>query len=144
MTVAFFGHRENIYSPEIKDILGGEVENLIKEGANKFLLGGYGAFDMLAAHTVAELKTKYPHIKSTLIIPYLNRNYDVGLYDNTLYPDLENVLPKMAISERNKWMVRNSDIIVCYVSYRFGGAYAAMQYAKKNNKSVLNVAEYLL
>ncbi len=56
-----------------------------------FLLGGYGRFDMISAMTVKELKKKYPHITSTLVIPYLTREYDLSLYDDSVYPPLENV-----------------------------------------------------
>lgn len=46
------------------------LRGLIAEGADCFLLGGYGGFDSLVAHTVHELKRQYPEIHSTLVIPY--------------------------------------------------------------------------
>lgn len=59
---------------------------LVAEGADCFLLGGYGGFDSLAAHAVHDLKRQCPEIHSTLVIPYLNREYSTELYDDTTYP----------------------------------------------------------
>ena len=140
MIVTFFGHAKRIYSMEEKNRLREKIESLIKKGVDEFLLGGYGNFDMIVACEIARLKEKYPNIKSTLVIPYLNRKYDTSLYDDTVYPDIENALPRMAIWERNKWMIKKSNIVICYVEHSFGGAYTAEQYAKKNDKSIINLA----
>ena len=76
MTVTFCGHGDLSYSNNIKKMLYEILEKLIKEGAKKFLLGGYGNYDMLAAHAIKDLKKKYPDIRSVFVMPYLNRNYD--------------------------------------------------------------------
>jgi len=51
------------------------------------------------------------------------------------------VHPKAAITVRNKWMVDIADLIVVYVEFDYGGAYNAMQYAKRACKTVVNLAE---
>ena len=39
---------------------------------------------------------------------------DSKLYDSTLYPPLENVPYKFAISKRNEWMINESDLIIAF------------------------------
>ena len=110
------------------------MRGLIAEGADCFLLGGYGGFDSLVAHTVHELKRQYPEIHSTLVIPYLNREYSTELYDDTTYPPLEDVPMKFAISKRNEWMVDQADAVVAYVTHGWGGAAATLQYAEREKQ----------
>ena len=58
------------------------------------------------------------------------------IFDGTIYPDIENVPPRFAIIKRNEWMVKQSDFMIAYVNYPWGGAYKTLQYAerKKNIK----------
>ncbi len=102
MVVTFCGHGEMTYSEETQRILYNILEELIDRGANKFLLGGYGRFDMLAARTVKTLKEKYPQTVSALIIPYMNHDFDAGLYDYSEYPPIENTPARFAILKRNE------------------------------------------
>lgn len=144
MAVTFFGHAKFEYSLEIKQKLKEQIEIMINQGEDKFFLGGYGAFDTLAARTIYDLKKHYPHIESILVIPYLNRNYNLDLYDFSIYPDIENVPKKYAITKRNEWMIKNSISIICHVSYTYGGAYTALKYAKKSNKRIINLSNIIL
>ena len=73
MTVTFCGHRKINNIETIANLLYIHIENLIINGACSFLTGGYGEFDELSAKIVKKLKQKYPHIKSTNIIPYINK-----------------------------------------------------------------------
>ena len=49
--------------------------------------------------------------------------------------------PKFAITKRNEWMAEQADLILCYIERESGGAYKAVQYAKKLRKEVINLAE---
>ena len=140
MIVTFCGHG-NILSgkDEIRKKVAEEVENLIKNGAKEFLLGGYGDFDHMCAGVVKELKAKYPHIKSVLVTAYLNSYFDKWLYDETEYPPIEKIPKRYAIIKRNEYMVDKSDIVVCYVKYDSGGAATTLKYALKNNKTTINL-----
>ena len=105
MTVTFCGHSK-VYSEskEVTEKLTKIVEELINEGADEFLLGGYGHFDHISARVVKNLKEKYPHITSRLVIPYLNRKYDMKLYDDSVYPPIETTPLRFAISKRNEYI----------------------------------------
>ena len=141
MVVAFCGHK-NVYqtervSQQVKQI----VSSLVKEGADTFLLGGYGSFDSIAAITVRELKKDYPGLRSILVLPYLNRDYDASLYDESVYPPIEDVPKRFAISRRNEWMVDKADVIIAYVDHDWGGAAATLRYAERKKKRIINVAQ---
>lgn len=119
MTVTFCGHSEIYHSEPVESWLYETVESLIKEGADTFLLEGYGKFDWLAGAAAWELKKKYPHVTSIIVLPYLDREIDTfGYgYDYTTYPPLENVPRRFAILKRNEWMVREADVVVANVTH---------------------------
>ena len=137
MTVTFCGHRELDDPSTIRRWLEETVDRLIGEGADRFLLGGYGAFDALAASVVFREKQKYPVVRSILVLPYLDREVDASLYDSTLYPPLETVPWRLAIVRRNEYMVSRSDVVVAYVLYSWGGAAATLRYAEKQQKRII-------
>ena len=136
MIVTFCGHSTIYNQEEVSKRLDHIIDSLIVEGATQFLLGGYGQFDMLAARRVAKAKLLHPGLESILVIPYLDRKYDSKLYDRTLYPSLEQVPLRFAISKRNEYMVDAADIIVAYVNHEWGGAAKTLEYARRKNKDV--------
>lgn len=143
MTISFCGHSKIYYNKDVEEMLYDIIEKLInKEGVTDFLMGGYGNFDKLAAKIVKELKGIYPYINSMLVIPYLDRKYNLELYDCTIYPSLENIPYKFAILKRNQWIIENSDIVVAYVTHNCGGAAKSLVYAQKKKKQIINIAEY--
>lgn len=141
MVVTFCGHKDVQYSDKLATSLKLVLCDLITEGADRFLLGGYGAFDSLAALTVHDLKSEYPHIRCTLVLAYLDREYNEDLYDDTVYPPLEKVPMRYAISRRNEWMVDASDVVVSYVTHTFGGAATTLRYAERKHKRIINLYE---
>ncbi len=137
MTVTFCGHKNIADTSTVRAAVDEVLRGLVVEGADYFLLGGYGSFDSLAAHAVHDLKQQYTEIHSTLVIPYLNRDYNTELYDDTTYPPLETVPMKFAISRRNEWMVDQADVVVAYVIHGWGGAAATLEYAKRKGKTII-------
>ena len=141
MTVTFCGHR-SVPEPEIiKAWLNKTVEELIREGADCFLLGGYGQFDRLAAAVVRKQKERHPAIRSVLVLPYLDRKYDASLYDESIYPPLEIVPRRFAISRRNEYMIDTADCVIAFVTHDFGGAYTSLCYAQRKHKRIILYAK---
>ena len=140
MIVTFCGH-SNLFDSDgsISAKLVEVLAQLIAEGADQFYLGGYGAFDSLAAKTVKELQKEHPQIHSTLVLPYLNRDYNETLYDDTTFPPLEKVPRRYAISRRNEWMVDQADVIVASVDHGWGGAAKTLEYAQRKKKRIINL-----
>ena len=140
MVVMFCGHRDVVCSDDLTRQLKIVLCDLIMEGADTFLLGGYGAFDSMAAIVVRELKSKYPHIRSSLVLAYLDRDYNAELYDDTIFPPLERVPLRYAISQRNRWMVDTADVVVSYVIHSYGGAATTLRYAEQKKKRVIHLS----
>lgn len=139
--VTFCGHADFYETEDVRVWLKETVEGLIRRGADDFLLGGYGRFDACAASVVWELKKQYPAIRSTLVLPYLDRKVDATKYDTTLYPPLEKVPRRFVISKRNEYMVNEADIVVAYVTHDWGGAATTLAYAKRRKKEIMNYGE---
>ena len=55
--------------------------DLIENGYRYFGVGGALGFDTLAAQTVLDLKTSYPHIKLILVLPCLSQADSWSLHD---------------------------------------------------------------
>lgn len=112
MTVTFCGHAQISQSEKIEQWLCDVTQKLIEQGATTFYLGGYGAFDSLAASVLRSQKKRYPQIELILVLAYLNTGRDTSGYDSTVYPPLETVPRRFAISHRNRWMVESADVVV--------------------------------
>ena len=138
MIVTFCGYRDRIITPALKEWLYRSIAAQILAGADQFYPGGCGSFDRAAASAVREAKKAYPHIRSTLILPYPDRKVDASLYDDTEYPPLEAVPRRYAIVMRNRWMIDAADVVIADVERGWGGAAEALEYAKKKKKTVIN------
>ena len=144
MIVTFCGHRQVEDSEEVACRLNKMLEMLTAEGADVFYLGGKGEFDRLAARVLHTLKQRHPHIRSVLVLSYLNQplhETERELYDETLYPPLESVPKRFAIARRNVWMAEQADVLVAYVRCPYGGAAAMLQCARRRNKRILPVQD---
>ena len=137
MIVTFCGHSDEYFSGLDADKLTSTVISLIKEGADTFLLGGYGSFDALALSAVNRAKREYPGIKIVYVTPYIHKRYDERDYDCALFPPLETVPGRFAIPKRNEWMVKRSDVVVSFVRHSFGGAYKMLGLARKYGKRII-------
>lgn len=141
MIVTFCGHSEIAVTEPLKNWLRVTIDELIEQGAEKFLLGGYGNFDDLAASAVWEAKKQHSDIKSVLVVPYLDKKVYAKKYDYTTYPPLELVPRRFAISKRNDWMVDAADVVVANVNHDWGGAYTMLAYAIRKKKVIRNYAD---
>ena len=143
----FAGHANIFDKEEVKIKLKKEIISLIeKENVTTFYSGGKGTFDWLCAYTVDELRKDYPFIKSYWVLSYMPKEKDEyterisKIFDDTVYPDIENVPKRFAIVKRNEWMVNNSDFLIAYVRHGWGGAHKTLEYAKKKHIAIINIA----
>ncbi|MBO7273870.1 MAG: hypothetical protein J6V22_03345 [Clostridia bacterium] len=142
MVIVFCGHSNYIQNTNdetnILHVLEVEAGNTLCE----IFLGGYGRFDDFALLCAKKFKQRHPNTKLILVTPYLkNAKMDLekATFDSIIYPNLEHVPPRYAISHRNKWMIEQADIVVCYVSHKYGGAYAMYADAKRKGKRIHNL-----
>ena len=67
-----------------------------------------------------------------------NNDYDL------MYPDeVAKAPPQVAILRRNEYIAKNTDYIVCYINRKSGGAYKTVEIARKYDKKIINLAEYI-
>lgn len=105
MKITFCGHKDIHDRDAVERWLYDVCRDLILQGAEEFYLGGYGGFDHLSAAVLRELKKTHPQIRLILVLPYLNSSMPTDGYDETVYPPLESVPKRFAISRRNEWMI---------------------------------------
>lgn len=150
-TVCFFGHREVERASEIEERLDKLLHDLIstKEYV-ELLVGRDGEFDLLASSAIrrAIKSTGYGNTCFTLVLPYEKAEYRDN-EENYLqyYDEVEICIEsseahyKSAIQIRNRSMVDRSDLVVCCIQHRKGGAYQTVRYAEKQGKEIINLAE---
>ena len=105
-----------------------------------------GEFDIYAATVVKRVQNAMGKANNEFIcvLPYPEKDmeYYEEYYDNVMIPEcIGRTHPKGAITKRNRWMVEQADLFICYVEREEGGAYTALKYAKKLEKEVINLAE---
>ena len=143
--VAFFGHRRIDRLREIEEKLVPILNELIltKEYV-EFYIGRNGEFDEFAATVIKRVQKQLDRGNSTLILtlPYTVKDieYYENYYDEIVIPDaIGKAHPKAAITLRNRWMADAADLIIAYIEREEGGAYAAVRYAKKLEKKIVNL-----
>ncbi len=152
-TVSFFGHRQIENVSAIEKWLDEIIRPLLLEKEYvEFLVGRDGEFDQLVASTIKRLKRSVGGDNSALVwvLPYPTAEHRAYEADYAAYYDEIEICPasatahfKSAFQLRNRWMVDRNNLVVCYVERPHGGAFRALQYAKRRGKSVINAAELL-
>lgn len=150
-TVTFIGHRyiDNMFRIEsrLEDI----IRDLIQEHEYvEFLVGRDGEFDQIVSSTVLRVKRQVGNKNSALVwvMPYPRAEYENNAesFDN-YYDEIEvceessRAHFKGAIQIRNRHMVDRASLLICYVEHESGEAYQTLQYAKKQEKKIINLAE---
>ncbi len=143
MVCTFFGHRQ--VPEQIEARLRKTLVDLIeKEHVSEFYVGNQGGFDRMAMYVLRLLKKEYPQINYSVVLAYMpveNNKDGLERFSQTIYPEgLETIPPKFAISERNRWLIKHSDIVITYVKHSWGGAAQFKELSEKRGKRVINLA----
>lgn len=149
-TVSLFGHRELSDALEIERRLDKLIRELIcKKDFVEFLVGRNGEFDTLVSSVIRRVMKDYDYGNAShiLVLPYLTAEY-MNNSDSFLeyYNEVEICKQsaaahfKAAIQIRNRAMIDRSDLVICYVERKSGGAYKALQYAEEQKSTVINLA----
>ena len=150
MIITFIGHSSLYNCKDLHTkIENAIIKNTTAEGYISFYCGGYGDFDNLCASICRSIKEKMPRAEIVFITPYITEAQqkklmyliDNKLYDSIIYPPLEKVPAKFAICKRNEWMIDQSELIIAFVKRTHGGAFKALEYARKKKKVIINLAD---
>lgn len=140
-TCTFFGHSD---APnDILDSLYHALEDLIvNKNVGFFFVGNQGAFDKTVLCVLRMLKVDYPRISYSVVVPCLTpKENEYYSEDETIFPGiLDSCHAKFSIDRRNKWMLKESEYVVCYVKYGFSRCAKYMEIAKRRKKTVINLA----
>ena len=150
-TVCFTGHRK--IPPQQIPIIAGRLEKtiieLIEKGYLYFGAGGALGFDMLAEQIVLKLKERYPNIRLILVLPCLQQTKGWNENDIALYEDIKLKADKVVYTskeytigcmhKRNRHLIDNSSVCVCYLTENSGGTFYTVNYAKLKNINVINI-----
>lgn len=149
-TVSFFGHRYVERRSEIENRLDTLLHDLITQREYvDFLIGRDGDFDLLASSAIKRAIRNYAYGNThfTLVLPYMKAEYRdneksyLEYYDEVeICSESAEAHPKSAIQVRNRNIVDRSDLVVCCIQHKNGGAYKTLQYAKKQGKKIVNLA----
>ncbi len=71
-----------------------------------------------------------------------NKEEYLDYYDEVeVFAESSEAHSKSAIQVRNRSMIDRSDLIVCCIQHKSGGAYATIRYAEKQGKKIVNLAD---
>ena len=151
-TACFNGHRElpteNL--PEISKRLEDTLLTLIEQGYCYFGAGGALGFDTLAAQTVLRLRERYPQIRLILVLPCLNQSRGWPQADIDTYEEIKRCADKVTytsehyfqgcMQKRNRYLVDNSSVCICYLTKPTGGTAYTVDYARRMGLRIINIA----
>ena len=152
-TCCFTGHRK-IPLDQLDSVtqrLRDAVIASIKDGYLYFGAGGALGFDTLAARTVLDLKKDYPQIKLILVLPCRTQSRGWKQEDIEEYNRIMKAADKVVYTsqdyyngcmhKRNRHLVDNSSLCICYLTERTGGTAYTVDYARKVGCRVINLSE---
>lgn len=146
MVIVFCGHSDYVENIQDEVKILNILEFEVGSSPCELFLGGYGNFDAFAFRCAKKFKQKHFSAKLILVTPYLDRREKMRKticvkeeFDSIVYPELEKVPPRYAISHRNKWMIEQADIVISFVSHQYGGAYTTYLHAIRKGKKIYNL-----
>ena len=145
LIVTFCGHGKTTLSEEEEQRLIALLRSILSAHPDAiFYLGDYGAFDGTCNRILQRLQAEYPRLKRIFVTPYISPEYGrlktaKERYDESIYPFEERVMPRYAIARRNEWMIDRADLVIANVRWNWGGAYHTLDYAKRHNKTIVNI-----
>ena len=145
--IVLFGHRDFYAHRAVDEQLYPLLKNLIRtKPFIEIYIGRNSEFDIYAASIAKRVQNSMGKENSALIcvLPYQQKNMEhyEKYYDTVMIPEcIGKTHPKGDITKRNRWMVEQADLFICYVEREEGGAYTALKYAKKLGKKIINFAE---
>lgn len=152
-TVCFTGHRK--IPPSEIELVSQKLEEtiikLIEMGYEFFGTGGALGFDTLAAQTILKLKSKYPQVRLILVLPCETQADLWNKDDKEIYYEIKSKADKSVcisnsftnecLFKRNRHLVDNSNLCVCYYKHNKGGTAYTVNYAISKQKLVINIAD---
>lgn len=151
-TACFTGHRKISVKQydAIYERLKATIVSLIERNYRFFGAGGAIGFDTMAAQAVLAIRNQYPHIRLILVLPCRSQAEKWSEYDRAIYEHIKAQADKVVYTAqeytkncmhlRNRHLVDNSNVCICYLTERTGGTAYTVSYARMQGIEVINIA----
>lgn len=153
MTCCFTGHRiiESKDIPTVIHRLEKTIVSCIDKGYQYFGTGGALGFDTIAANTVLRFRNEYPFIRLILVLPCKQQSSGWDIDDieeyNRIMAEADKIVYtsqdyfRGCMHKRNRHLIDNSSLCICYLLSDRGGTAYTVNYARKNGVQIINLAE---
>lgn len=148
----FFGEDDPM-CVDLKNRLYEQIKRLIEDGADEFFSGMARGVDTWAAEAVLGLKSAYPQIRLTAVIPcpeqadkwsvsekdryhYILEHCDKSLVTSPRYV-------RGCMQKRNRALVDMCDVLVAVFDGKSGGTMQTVNYAKSKGRKIFSVSPTL-
>lgn len=151
-TCCFTGHRHlpEERLGEIQRRLDEVIEALVRQDMRYFGCGGALGFDTQAALAVLRARERHPEVRLILVLPCRNQTRgwptaDIEMYSH-IYCRADKVVyirdhyARGCMHERNRRLVDNSAVCVCYLTQPAGGTHYTVEYARRQGLSIINLS----
>ena len=154
MTCCFTGHRElpNADSPAYKALLSAleaAVDDAIREGCDRFVVGGAKGFDLLAGEWILARKKVDPAISLAVYVPHRGQANAYSPADMLRYRKLLNGADETLVlsesyhpgcmRERNARLVQDAQFCIAYVRRKPSGSAQTLKLAEEKGLTVLRI-----
>lgn len=133
-----FGHRD---APDtLRPRIEAAILRLVGEGVSCFYVGNHGRFDRMVMQTLKQLSASYA-LDYAVVVTGFTAAAKVDSHPTVLPEGVENGPPRFAIDRANRWMVRQADAVVAYVTHDWGGAAKYVGMARRKGITVINLGD---
>lgn len=151
-TCCFTGHRRISFRErvEITNKLRTVIGCLYQRGIRYYGAGGAIGFDTLASKAVLAMKEECLGIKLILVLPCLAQTKGWNRRDIEEYEYIKSRADKVVYTsreytagcmyKRNRHLVDNSGVCVCYMNRSSGGTAYTVRYAREQGLEIINIA----
>lgn len=149
MIITFFGHRKIYKEDKLRERLKEALQPYLNEPNLTLMVGNHGEYDRLVLSVCREIRSHTPiNIRVILTSLAILKKDEWGYSRADDYDDVETMLYniedehfKNQIVINNRYMVDDSDVVIAYVNFKEyrSGAKRAVNYAKKQKKTVINL-----
>lgn len=144
---AFSGHRDlNLYKPDYA-LLDRVIYNLVLNGVKEFYCGMATGFDMAAAESVLALNDD--SVKLIACVPCRGQQLKYSEKDKERYERilkkcfevrvLEEKYKNGCMLSRDRYMIDNADVLLCFLRKTGGGTYYTVNYAKSKGLKIIEL-----
>lgn len=155
LVCAFSGHRHiyRIHAEALPVRLSATIDMLVDSGVSRFCSGGAIGFDLLAAELVLKKRSAGADISLSMILPcrdqtkrwpaVLRSTHESILEraDEVVY--IADKYDQFCMHLRNRRLVDESDILLCYLMREASGTAYTKNYAVDRQRKVINIADLL-